>query len=235
MKKSILLSIILSSLVLVYSLQSNEIIYKKDNNIKIHLINKSILDLDVDAIINPANESLRHLGGLCGIIHKAAGPKLQEECLELPVFNYRGDPKLPPVFITKSGEVIEHKIMREVRCWPGEAKITKGYKLKAKNVIHAVGPDCRKKDQYKNRKKLLEDTYKNIIICAQENKLKSIAIPAISAGIFEFPIKEATEIAINTALLNLSSKENSIKDIYFVVMSKEHFDIYKTNLDNIFL
>ena len=213
----LLLILIISNLTLLgVAVEKNELVYKKDN-LTIHVVNKSILNLDVDAIVNPANESLRHLGGLCGIIHNAAGPKLEEECLKLPVFKYSGDPKTP-------------QSISEIRCLPGQAKITKGYNLKAKNVIHAVGPDCRKEDQNKSRKKLLSDVYKNSIKCSEENKLKSVAFPAISCGIFEYPIQEATEVAVHSCLNNIESS-STIKDIYFVVISKEHFDIYKTILE----
>ncbi len=179
-------------------------IYKLNECQTVHLVKGDILEQPVDAIVNPANPSLRHLGGLCGVIHKAAGPRLEEECL-----SYK------PLAGT------------DVRCDHGDAVITKGYNIKSPYVIHTVGPIWKPNDA--QQAQILANAYKKSLQLAQQSQLTSIAFPAISCGIFGYPLIEAATIAVDT-VCNLAII-GSLTKIYIVVFSQEHFDSYKQILD----
>ena len=137
----------------------------KVNQSIVELIRGDIVDQDVEAIVNAANSSLLGGGGVDGAIHRAAGPELLAECRTLG------------------------------RCPTGEARITKGYRLKARHVIHAVGPVYQRRDQ---DVELLASAYGSSLRLASENGLKSIAFPAISTGIYGYPLDQATPIALRT-------------------------------------
>lgn len=160
---------------------------------KITIIKSDITKLDVDVIVNSANPSLLAGSGLCGIIHKEAGPDLEIEC-------------------KKFGE-----------CKKGEAIITKGFNLKAKNIIHTVAPHYILDDE---KEKILENCYLNILRLANNNKLKSIAIPAISTGIYKYPAEEATNIAFQTVKYFIEKENEHIEDVIFVLSSDENKEIY---------
>ncbi|TAL69844.1 MAG: O-acetyl-ADP-ribose deacetylase [Bacteroidetes bacterium] len=164
---------------------------------RIEVIQGDITKLKVDAIINAANSSLMGGGGVDGAIHRAAGPKLVEEC---------------------------KKIIREIgSCPAGEAVITSGCDLVAKYVIHTVGPVYR---SGKNKEpELLANAYKNSLRIAVENNLKSIAFPNISTGIYGYPKEDAAGIAIATVKDFL--KHNDLPEkVIFVCFDYENYNIY---------
>jgi O-acetyl-ADP-ribose deacetylase (regulator of RNase III) len=164
---------------------------------RIEVEKDDITKLRVDAIVNAANTSLLGGGGVDGAIHRAAGPKLLEECRTL------------------NG------------CLTGEAKITKGYNLPAKYVIHTVGPVWNGGNY--NEEILLANCYKNSLHLATENNIKTIAFPAISTGVYHFPLEQATIIAISETQKFLV-KNKSIEKVIFVCFDENTYRIYKENL-----
>lgn len=167
---------------------------------RIELILGDITKVGTDAIVNAANKTLLGGGGVDGAIHRAAGPLLKEECRRLG------------------------------GCETGEAKITKGYNLKAKFVIHTVGPVYI--DGRHNEPQLLKNCYQNSLRLALENNIKTIAFPSISTGAYGYPIREAAPIAIKT-VLNFLRQHNEIEKVVFVLFSQTDFNIYKEILDKI--
>ena len=170
-------------------------------------MNKAILEIfqgditkqKVDAIVNAANNSLLGGGGVDGAIHRAAGPQLLE-------YNR-----------TLGG------------CETGEAKISPGFKLPAKFIIHTVGPIWNGGNY--NEDKFLTNCYYNSLKLAIENKIKTIAFPAISTGIYGFPLESATKIAIKTVKEFLKANE-SIEKVIFVCFDDLTYNIYKKILVN---
>ena len=167
---------------------------------RIEIILGDITKLKVDAIVNAANRYLLGGGGVNGAIHHAAGPELLEECRKLG------------------------------GCPTGEAKITKGYNLPAKYVIHTVGPVWMGGNS--NEENLLANCYKNSLKIAVENKIKTIAFPAISTGAFGYPIEKAAQIAINTVKRFLEY-DNSINKVTFVAFSEKDFQLLKKMIETI--
>jgi O-acetyl-ADP-ribose deacetylase (regulator of RNase III) len=139
---------------------------------KVEVIEADITTMDVDAIVNAANESLLGGGGVDGAIHRAAGPALLAACRALP------------------------EVRRGVRCPTGEARYTPGFDLPARFVIHTVGPVWHGGDR--GEPALLADCYTNCLKTARQLALDSIAFPAISAGIYGYPPDAAAAIAVTT-------------------------------------
>ncbi len=147
-----------------------------------------ITTLSVDAIVNAANQSLLGGGGVDGAIHRAAGPELLAECRTLG------------------------------GCPTGEARITQGYRLPARHVIHAVGP--RYRDGRHGEPALLAAAYTNSLRLAAENALRTIAFPAISCGIYGYPLAEAAAIAV-AAVRDVLTVERSIEQVIFACISAD--------------
>jgi O-acetyl-ADP-ribose deacetylase (regulator of RNase III) len=168
---------------------------------RIELIDGDITRQQVDAIVNAANNSLLGGGGVDGAIHRAAGPELLAECRTL------------------NG------------CPTGEAKITKGYKLPAKHVIHTVGPIWRggkaKEDQ------LLENCYQNSLTLAVKHGIKTLAFPSISTGVYGFPIERASRIALKTVKTFLEYNE-SIQKVIFVCFGSHDYQVYQRAVKEVF-
>lgn len=160
---------------------------------KIKIIKGDITKLDVDAIVNAANKTLLGGGGVDGAIHRAAGKELLAECRTL------------------NG------------CKTGEAKITKGYQLPARFVIHTVGPIWQGGNHGEAEK--LRLCYKNSLQLALINGIKTIAFPNISTGVYGYPKQEAAKIAFDETILFLEENPG-IDGITFCTFDNENFDIY---------
>ena len=144
-----------------------------DTNERIQVLRADITSLAVDAIVNAANEAMRGGGGVDGAIHRAAGPELLEECI------------------------------RVGRCPTGQARLTGGYRLPAKHVIHTVGP--RWSGGTRGEESLLESCYRSCLTIARDNAFDTIAFPAISTGVYGYPADRAAQAAVRTVLSFLST------------------------------
>jgi len=166
------------------------------------MIKGDITRLDVDAIVNAANTSLLGGGGVDGAIHRAAGPELFEECRTLG------------------------------GCNTGHAKITKGYNLPAKFVIHTVGPVYR--DGSSGEPELLANCYRNSIRIALHYEIKSIAFPSISTGAYGYPIAEASRVALRTLKESIESASTGLERIMIVTFSEVDLRVYEEAYSEIF-
>jgi O-acetyl-ADP-ribose deacetylase (regulator of RNase III) len=156
------------------------------------VLRADITTLPVDAVVNAANEALLGGGGVDGAIHRAAGPELVAACLAIP------------------------EVRPGVRCPTGEARITPGFRLPARYVIHTVGPVWR--GGRDNEPELLASCYRGALALAVEHGVRSIAFPAISCGVYGYPLRDGTAIAVREAALALK-QNRAPSEIVFVAFS----------------
>lgn len=161
---------------------------------KIKLMIGDITKVSTDAIVNAANRTLLGGGGVDGAIHSAAGPELLVECRGLG------------------------------GCETGQAKITSGYKLLARYIIHTVGPIWH--GGKSKEEGLLASCYRNCLDLAKKYSLKTIAFPSISTGAYRFPIEKAAAIALKTVKTFLEENPNIFEKVIFVLFSDQDFEIY---------
>jgi len=161
---------------------------------KIDIARGDITELEVDAIVNAANTTLLGGGGVDGAIHRAAGPELVAECRTLG------------------------------GCEPGRAKITRGYRLPARFVIHTVGPIW--KGGKHGEPETLANCYRNSLELAAENGIKTVAFPAISCGAYGYPIQAAAQIALKTTREFLASTDQ-IEKVIFVLWDEDICEVYR--------
>jgi len=164
---------------------------------RLRALQANIVTLSVNAIVNAANSSLLGGGGVDGAIHRAAGPQLLEECRRLG------------------------------GCKVGEAKLTKGYKLPARFIIHTVGPVWR--GGKNGEPELLASCYRKSLAIAAEQEVKSIAFPSISTGVYGYPIELAARVAVET-VCDVVRKSSMIEEIIFCCFSQSDLDVYKSLL-----
>ncbi len=168
---------------------------------RIAVVEGDITEQNVDAIVNAANSTLLGGGGVDGAIHRAAGPQLLEECRKL-----RG-------------------------CATGEAKLTKGYDLSAKWVIHTVGPVWR--DGRHGEDQLLANCYRNCFALAEKNGIRTIAFPSISTGAYRFPLERAARIAVSETKEFLE-RSQTVEKVVFACFGQQVYDVYLKTVSEVF-
>ncbi len=168
---------------------------------RMEIVEGDITKQKADAIVNAANPTLLGGGGVDGAIHRAAGPELLEECKKIG------------------------------GCPTGEARVTKGYRLPAKWVIHTVGPVWRGGNA--NEDELLASCYKNSLKAAKEIGAKTVAFPSISTGAYGFPMERACEIALKEVAKFLEN-DDFIEKVIFVTFGKDAYNIYKETFKRLF-
>ena len=172
---------------------------------RLRALRADLTTLAVDAIVNAANETLLGGGGVDGAIHRAAGPGLLAECRQLP--------ELSP----------------GVRCPTGEARITAGHALKAKWVIHTVGPVWQGGGH--DEAQLLAACYRNVLNLARQKGLRSLAFPAISCGVYGYPLAQATAVAVHSVRAALE-QDSAIEEISFACFSEAILAAYQAELNS---
>jgi len=172
------------------------------NQAKLRIIQGDITKQDTDAIVNAANSSLMGGGGVDGAIHRAGGPAILEECKQV--------------------------VARQGRLPTGEAVMTTGGNLKARYVIHTVGPIWYGGD--KGEPDLLASAYRESLKLAMENQLSSISFPSISTGAYGYPVDKASRVAIGAVIASLRQGVTSIREIVFVLFDSQTFRAYCAQL-----
>ena len=167
---------------------------------RIRALKSDITELQVDAIVNAANTSLLGGGGVDGAIHRAAGTQLLEECRTLG------------------------------GCTAGDAKITQGYRLHAKYVIHTVGPVWRGGKSGEAEK--LASCYQRSLELARQHDIRSIAFPAISCGVYGYPVEKASQIAVKE-VISFLEYDTTIEEVIFVCFDEDTFKVYNKNLESL--
>lgn len=167
---------------------------------KVCLVQGDITDMETDAIVNAANSSLMGGGGVDGAIHRKGGPRILEECKRV-----------------------------RAREWPrglptGKAAVTTGGNLKAKYVIHTVGPIWRGGKQ--KEPELLAEAYRNSLNLAVSKGLKTVAFPSISTGAYGYPIEKASRIALTT-VKDFLEREDNLDKVVFVLFSRDDLEVYR--------
>ena len=175
------------------------------NQVKLSVTQGDITRQGTDAIVNAANPSLMGGGGVDGAIHRAGGPAILEECKQI--------------------------VSRQGRLPTGKAVITTGGNLKARFVIHTVGPIWHGGN--KGEPELLASAYRESLQVAAENNLTSISFPSISTGVYDYPVAEAARVAINSIVNFLKANVTSIKEIVFVLFDSTTFQTYASVLNEI--
>ena len=175
------------------------------NQAKLRMIQGDITRQDTDAIVNAANPSLMGGGGVDGAIHRAGGPAILAECKQI---------------VSKQG-----------RLPTGKAVITPGGNLKAKYVIHTVGPIWHGGN--KGEPELLASAYQESLKLATDNKLSSISFPSISTGVYGYPVNQASKVAIGAVTTFLSHTSTSIREVGFVLFDSQTFGAYSSALKEI--
>ena len=169
---------------------------------KLILIQGDITRQETEAIVNAANSSLLGGGGVDGAIHRAGGPQILEECKQIRA--------------------------KQGGCPTGEAVITTGGQLKAKYVIHTVGPIWS--GGRSNEEKLLHNAYWNSMKLACDKNIKSISFPSISTGAYRFPIEPASAIALKTVKEFLEKEKHNLDEVYFVLFTDKDLQVYENSL-----
>ncbi|MCO6487160.1 MAG: O-acetyl-ADP-ribose deacetylase [Phaeodactylibacter sp.] len=171
---------------------------------KIKLIRGDITKMEADAVVNAANSSLMGGGGVDGAIHRAGGPEILEECRQIRA---------------ECG-----------KCPAGQAVITTAGKMPSRKVIHTVGPIWGQQNETESDR-LLADCYRNSLLLAVKNGMKSVAFPNISTGVYGFPKERAARVATE-AVKAFLAEDTSIEHVYFVCFDEENYRIYEALLVN---
>jgi len=175
------------------------------NQAKLSIIQGDITRQSTEAIVNAANPSLMGGGGVDGAIHRAGGPAILEECKQI--------------------------VARQGRLPTGKAVLTTGGNLKAKHVIHTVGPVWH--GGHSNEAELLASAYRESLKVAAEHNLTSISFPSISTGAYGYPLGEASRVAVNAVASFLKEQVTSLKEVVFVLFDSKTYEAYSSALEEI--
>ena len=183
----------------------NQIIAITIDQAKLRITQGDITQQGTDAIVNAANSSLMGGGGVDGAIHRAGGSAILKECKQI--------------------------VARQGRLPTGEAIITTGGKLKAKHVIHTVGPVWHGGN--KGEPELLANAYRESLKVAAENNLNSVSFPSISTGIYGYPVDQAAKVALNAVITFLSQGDTPLREVVFVLFDSRTLGAYSSALREI--